>query len=65
MVKLYAELGIYFNSPVISILNQKPKKQAATAVRVIRALEQFGKTGSKYTQSWVEICRNKSEVLHM
>ena len=65
MVESYTEVAIYFISPVISVLNQKPKKQAANAVRVIGTLEQFGKTRSKYTKSWAEICRNKSEVLHM
>ena len=65
MVELCTEVDIYFNSPVISISNQKLKKQAGNAVRAIRALEQFGKTGSKFTKSWAEICRNKSEVLHM
>ena len=64
MVESYTEVAIYFISLVISILNQEPKKQA-NAVRVIGELEKFGKTGSKYSKSWTEVCRNKSEVLHM
>ena len=64
VVESYTEVAIYFISLVISILNQEPKKQA-NAVRVIGALEKFGKTGSKYTKSWTEVCSNKSEVLYM
>ena len=45
MVESYTEVAIYFISPVILILNQKPKKQTANAVRVIGALEQMVKLG--------------------
>ena len=45
MVESYTEVAICFISPVLSILNQKSKKQAANAVRVIGALQQMGKLG--------------------
>ena len=45
MVESYAKVAIYFISSVISILNQKPKKQATDTVSVIGALQQMGKLG--------------------
>ena len=45
MVESYTEVAICFISPVLSILNQKSKKQAANAVRVIGAVPQMGKLG--------------------